>query len=289
VRSTDHIVISFASLAAARACLEALGFLVAPEAVHPFGTGNACVFFADGSYLEPLAVVDNAAYARAIADGNLFVGRDTAFRHAGDLPAFSGLALRSSDALGDRAVLAEHGVGEEGVVDFSRSFIAADGEETALSFRLTFARSPADFDATLFFCQKLHSTVTDRSALTRHPNGATGLSRIVLVGDASPAARLLLESATGEPLLSDAPDTHRLALAGTSLEIIPDDLAAERYGYRRGERGGLVAAGIVLSVSDLARTRSLLGPAGSTHRPDRVAVGLDAAGSAFIAFEESPS
>jgi hypothetical protein len=289
MRPIDHVVLPFPDLPSARACLEGLGFLVAPESVHPFGTGNACVFFADGSYLEPLAVVDNAAYADAIADGNLFVGRDAAFRHASDLPAFSGLALSSSDALGDRAALAEHGVGEEGVVNFSRSFVAADGEETALSFRLTFARSPADFHATLFFCQKLHSGATDRSALTRHPNGVTGLSRIVLIGAASPAARLLLESAAGEPLLADAPDTHRLVLGGTSLEIIPDDLASERYGYRRGEREGLVAAGIVLSVPDLAETRSLLGSAGSAHQPDRVAVGLNAAGSAFIAFEESPS
>jgi hypothetical protein len=29
---------------------------VAADARHPFGTENACVFFADGTYLEPLAL-----------------------------------------------------------------------------------------------------------------------------------------------------------------------------------------------------------------------------------------
>ena len=287
MRPIDHVVLPFPDLPTARACLEGLGFLVVPDAVHPFGTGNACVFFADGTYLEPLAVVDHAAYGEALAEGNLFVTRDAAFRPANDLPAFSGLALRSDDALVDRDTPAQHGLGEEGKVEFCRKFAAAAGTAATLSFRLSFARSPADFGATLFFCQKLHRMAPDRSALTRHPNGVTGLSRIVLAGEASPATRLLLESAAGEAMLGDDSGGQSLALAGTAVEIIPDAIAAERYGHRRGERAGLFVAGIVLSVTDLAATRSLIGSAGSSHRPDRLTVALDAAGSAFIAFEES--
>lgn len=287
MRPLDHVVLPFPDLPSARARLESLGFQVAPDAVHPFGTGNACVFFADGAYLEPLAVVDHAAYGDALGEGNLFVGHDAAFRSANPLPAFSGLALRSDDALIDRETLAEHGLGEHGVVAFSRDLVSADGISATLSFRLTFARSPADFGATLFFCQKLHRTAPERAALTRHPNGVNGLSRIVLVGDVSLATRLLLESACDEPLVADGVDAVRLALAGSSLEIIPDDVAAERYGFQREGRRGLVIAGIVLAVTDLSAARAAVRDAGASDQSDRLTVALAAAGTAFIAFEES--
>lgn len=289
MRPIDHVVLPYPDLPSARARLEGLGFQVAQDAVHPFGTGNACVFFADGAYLEPLAVVDHAAYGGALAEGNLFVGHDAAFRSANALPSFSGLALRSDDALVDRETLAEHGLGEDGVADFSRDLVSADGTSTPLSFRLTFARSPADFSATLFFCQKLHRTAPDRSGLTRHPNGVSGLLRIVLVGEVSPATRLLLESASGERLVAEGSGALRLALAGSTLEIVTDDVAAERYGFDRKGRRGLVIAGIVLAVPDLAEARAAVGSAVSSHQPGRLTVPLDAAGTAFIAFEESPA
>ena len=103
--SIDHLVLPFQTLAAARERFERLGFLVAPDAVHPFGTGNACVFFADGRYLEPLAVADRAGLqARSADEGHLFVARDAAARAeawtaAGD---FRGSPSAPADALADR-------------------------------------------------------------------------------------------------------------------------------------------------------------------------------------------
>ena len=57
----DHLVLPTASLDVARARLTSLGFVVAPTGIHPFGTENCCVFLADGTYLEPLAVGDEQA------------------------------------------------------------------------------------------------------------------------------------------------------------------------------------------------------------------------------------
>ena len=54
-RAIDHLVLPTDSLGVARARLSALGFTVAPDAQHPFGTGNCCVYLQDGTYLEPLA------------------------------------------------------------------------------------------------------------------------------------------------------------------------------------------------------------------------------------------
>ncbi|RUT98898.1 VOC family protein, partial [Mesorhizobium sp. USDA-HM6] len=47
----DHLVLPTRSLEIARQRLSSLGFVVAPTGLHPFGTENACVFFADGTYL----------------------------------------------------------------------------------------------------------------------------------------------------------------------------------------------------------------------------------------------
>lgn len=64
--SVDHLVLPVEVIGVAVKRLVSLGFTVAPEALHPFGTQNACVFFADGTYLEPLAIADPAKYNASI-------------------------------------------------------------------------------------------------------------------------------------------------------------------------------------------------------------------------------
>ncbi len=55
-RAIDHLVLPIVDLDTSRERLGRLGFTVAADARHPFGTENACVFFSDDTYLEPLAV-----------------------------------------------------------------------------------------------------------------------------------------------------------------------------------------------------------------------------------------
>ena len=52
----DHIVIAVNDLATASAAFEAAGFTVTPGGSHPTGTHNALIPFADGSYLELIAI-----------------------------------------------------------------------------------------------------------------------------------------------------------------------------------------------------------------------------------------
>lgn len=72
----DHVVLPVVNIEMARERLGKLGFTVAADALHPFGTANACVFFADKTYLEPLGIASIEAYEAAIADGNVFAARD---------------------------------------------------------------------------------------------------------------------------------------------------------------------------------------------------------------------
>lgn len=54
----DHIVIAVNDLDKASAAFGAAGFTVTPGGSHPTGTHNALIGFADGSYLELIAVED---------------------------------------------------------------------------------------------------------------------------------------------------------------------------------------------------------------------------------------
>lgn len=195
-RRLDHVVMPFASLAQSRDWFTRLGFTVAADAAHPFGTGNACVFFKDGLFIEPLAVVDPGAYEAAELDGNLFVRRDAHFRAS--LPsALSGLALKSTDAGADRESLGLIGLAEEAVTDFGRPLTLPDGTKTALSFRLIYAKDFAPHAPNLFFCEVRHSFTTDRSSLTAHPNQATGIARIEFSATDIEAAEAYLTAVLG--------------------------------------------------------------------------------------------
>ena len=69
MRAIDHLVLPVTTLTLARSRLTSLGFTVAPDARHPFGTGNCCVFFKNRTYLEPITILDRNATDLAAAEG----------------------------------------------------------------------------------------------------------------------------------------------------------------------------------------------------------------------------
>jgi len=289
-RALDHVVLPFASLDEARGLLSGLGFTVAPDAVHPFGTGNACVFFADETYLEPLAIADPAAYEAAKSAGNIFVARDAGFRSRHGLPSISAIAFRSADALGDRTALAQKRLAEAELVEFSRSFRTPDGEDASVSFRLAFACVESDSHVHFFFCQPLHAKAPDRSALTRHPNGVSGLVRIVLSDCPPDKSRELLATVSDARADKGRHGGLRCELANTTLDVLSDASMVEDYGVEQNGPHGLSVRGIVLSVADMAATRACLAAGGCSANMigGRLVVPFGADGS-FIAFEESPA
>src|SRR5690606_32921973 len=138
-RIIDHLVLPVEELAGARGRLERLGFTVAPDARHPFGTVNACVFLADGVYLEPLAIGDDDVCARAAEAGNVFAKRQRQVRSLHPACGFSALVLASDDAAADDAHYRAAAVSAGSMLDFSRKVRTPEGGETTASFRLAFA------------------------------------------------------------------------------------------------------------------------------------------------------
>ncbi|MEO5322777.1 VOC family protein [Mesorhizobium sp. CC13] len=251
-RALDHVVLPTADLAVARARLSSLGFTVAPVGVHPFGTVNACVYLADGTFLEPLAVGDASAADRAVAESNVFVARDRSFRAAHGDEGFSAVVFASDDADADHAEFLSAALSAGPRLDFSRPVVDATGRADVASFRLAFAAEPAG-DAFFFTCERANAPKVDRGALQIHANG---VRRVVAVeadaGDTAAATAFL--STLARSKTETKPDGFKVALANAGFVV-------------RAAAGGdnIRLGGIVFAVGDLAAAHALLAGRGIEH------------------------
>ena len=171
-------------LAVARARLAALGFTVAPIGIHPFGTANCCVFLADGTYLEPLAVADAAAARDRHCQ--LATSSSRVTRCSGRSPARRASrpwSCRTDDAAADHDRFEQANMSAGSMLDFSRAFVDPQGNSAVASFRLAFAAEALSRGAFAFSCQRINPPPSDRTVLQTHANGAVALSSIVAVSD----------------------------------------------------------------------------------------------------------
>ncbi|TIS60689.1 MAG: VOC family protein, partial [Mesorhizobium sp.] len=212
----DHLVLPTLSLEVARQRLAALGFVVAPTGIHPFGTENACVFFADGTYLEPLAVGDEKTASRSIGEGNVFVARDRLYRNKLGDEGFSAVVFGTADADADHARYVEAGLSAGDMLSFSRVFTDATGKSDTASFKLAFVADRKATDAFLFACQRFNAPKIDRTALQAHANGATGIVEVVAVSDKPSSQAGLVSTAAGKV----AKDSDKVELPNATLTTL---------------------------------------------------------------------
>jgi len=148
-RTLDHLVLPVANIDTARERLNALGFNVAPNGLHPFGTENCCVFFKDGTFLEPLGIAHRETCEAKALKGNTFVANDQAYRFRQGIEGFSSIVLKTDDAKADDKLYKSDGISGGKMVRF-------------------------------FTCQVLDAPKVDRSALQAHENGVVGISEILM-------------------------------------------------------------------------------------------------------------
>jgi hypothetical protein len=196
-RPLDHLVLPVACLAAARDRLTQLGFTVAPEGVHPFGTTNCCVFFSDGTFLEPLAVADPALAERKSAAGNVFTRHALQFRSRYGTEGFSALVFGTPNAARDHEAFLERGISAGDILNFGRDFVAADGSRDRAAFRLAFARADEAPNCLFFTCERVAVPKADRSALLSHSNGVTGIAQVFMSARDPSALAGFLEDVSG--------------------------------------------------------------------------------------------
>lgn len=192
----DHLVLPVRDLDLARARYEALGFTMAPDAQHPFGTENACVFLKDGTYLEPLAIANRIIAEAEARRANPFVKRDQTYRFRVDDEGFSLLAMRSQDAEKDLARYRHEGFGYAELLPFSRIAKTAAGE-IEIGVKLGFAADDRAPDAGFFACERMNMDTLWGDSRTTHDNGVVALSAVLISEENPTDFQYILQTATG--------------------------------------------------------------------------------------------
>lgn len=264
-RSLDHLVIPVTDLKTARARLTQLGFTVAADARHPFGTANACVFLADKTYLEPLAVGSEGDVEGAARAGNQFVARDRAFRFRNGQEGLSAIVMATPDADADHAGFRASGFSAGDQLSFSRIMKFPDGTEIEPSFKLSFAADLRAPDFFAFTCERVNMPPADRSALERHANGVTGIARVALSETDPSAFADYLHAVTGGAFQADGTGRVSFSTANVMVDVIDPATLQNAYGVPRSAERGLRGEAVVFKVADLAATERLLAANGVKH------------------------
>jgi hypothetical protein len=263
-RPLDHLVMPVTDIRIARERLTALGFTVAADARHPFGTENACVFFGDKTYLEPLGIASEEECRETAKAGNQFTARNNAFRFRNGPEGLSAIVMGSEDADGDHAGFRAEGLSGGDILQFSRIMKLPDGSEITPTFKLTFAadlRSP-DFHA--ITCQRINVPPADRSALEKHANGVTGIKTVVLTEPSPRDFEDFLKALVGQQAVSGNNAGISVQSANSEISVLNvegvHDYPELLVSAERGLRGALV----VFKVGDLTATETLLASNGIT-------------------------
>ncbi|WP_093001222.1 VOC family protein [Rhizobium sp. NFR07] len=258
IRKIDHLVLPVSDLARTRSRLADLGFTVAPDGHHPFGTANACVFFEDGTYLEPLALADRRKAGAAAKRGNVFTDRDLIYRGRRGREGFSAFVVASDDAAADHARFSAAGISAGQPLEFGRMMVSPGGDTLEARFQLAFAAAEASPDFFAFAVQRLVSFPQDMGALRSHANAVVGIKEIVLSAeDPLQSAQLLthvlqVQGEEGETGLAFPVENSRVRV------LDPEQLAHDFGAPVRGGATGLSGQVVVFRTTDLAVTEIIL-------------------------------
>ena len=286
-RAVDHLVLPVGDLGIARARLTALGFTVAPDALHPFGTANSCVFFVDGTYLEPLAIANRRQMTTTAKRGNTFTARDLAFRKTRNREGLSAIVVRTEDAQAEHARFIEHGLSAGEMLEFSRPMTLADGAESEASFRLAFAGEADAPDYFMFACQRINPLPADRGELERHENGVVGLSEIVFSTSIASESVSVLEEVM-QAKAEQQPNGLHIDAANARIRISEASELELEFALHGGGTGALVARAVIFKTVDLAVTEITLAAndVAFIRREGRVLVSAMPGQGVLFGFEE---
>ncbi|GAB4353315.1 MAG: VOC family protein [Oricola sp.] len=287
-RAIDHVVLPVESLEAARARFGALGFTVAPDGQHPFGTENACIYFPDGTFMEPLAVAQREDCEATARKGNAFTARDQAFRFRNRENGFSALALATDDARRDHRAFRKAGFSAGKKLTFSRKFVDASGRKSKAAFLLAFAGDLRAPDAFFFTCEKISVPKAGRGALETHENGVTGIVQVVMSEPNPTDFQYLLQ----EVVNNRSDEAHsfglEIAAANGSIDVMTPEGLEVHFGVGRAtSERGLRFEGLILAVQSIEALEQYLGSRHIAYREmhGRIIVDAAAGQGLFLAFQ----
>ena len=257
-RPLDHLVLPVEDLDIARARHSALGFTVAADARHPFGTENACVFFADGTYLEPLGIAQREECEAAARQGNVFVARDQAYRFRRGDNGFSAFVVGSEDCDADHTRFVELGMSGGEMLEFSRPMTQPDGAQTTASFKLSIAADLRTPDFFGFAVERINVPAADRSVLTTHQNGVTGISEVILSEPNPTDFQYFIQELACNREVEANSFGMSIELDGATITVYNKAGLETHLGVTAPSRErGLTGRAVVYKVSDLAALSTL--------------------------------
>lgn len=286
----DHVVLSVVNIDLARERLGKLGFTVAADARHPFGTENACVFFADKTYLEPLGIASAEESEASARQGNVFTARNQAFRFRCGEEGLSAVAFGSDDAGLDHQTFAGNGSSAGETLQFSRPMTMPDGSESIAGFKLAFAGDLRAPDLFLFTVERVNPLPADRGALETHANGVTGIAEVALCAPDAAAFAAFVSLAVAQSAVEKTSFGVNIAASNAKISLMtPEGL--EAYFEIAGSPAdrGLRGRAILFTVADLAVTEAHLAANGVTYtrKNNRILVKPAPGQGTLFAFEET--
>lgn len=254
IPTLDHVVINVRDqLDAAEDLYRRLGFHLTPRGHHTLGSMNHLAMFGT-DYLELIAVPpgktdrnDILAYPMGV-NGVVFGTEDSDTLH-GQLTA-AGVPILPPNR-------------------FSRP-VALPGGTRDAAFRTTRLDPAAVPAGRLYFCQHETRDLVWRDEWRRHPNGVTGVVSATIIAPARSVMRDLFTRMFGAASQQTIPGGTRLVTGLSSIDVITQDEAANRYGAALPDAGGraeymacltlrctaLDQAEAALSAGDIPATRT---------------------------------
>jgi hypothetical protein len=203
MKGINHLVLAGRDLEAMRSTYQALGFTITPRGQHPFGTGNSIIQL-HGTYLELLSVTIPQDVPEHHAGNFSFAAfnRDYLLRHDG----FSMMVLDTSDARADIQAWHAAGLQTYEPFDFSRTAKMPDGTNVKVGFSLAFVNHPAAPWLGLFACQHYRPEYYEQPQYLKHPNGASTVRDVWIVGATALDLASYIRTVTGANSFSEGPD-----------------------------------------------------------------------------------
>jgi hypothetical protein len=290
IRAIDHAVLPVEALDVARARLTALGFTVAPDGIHSFGTENACVYFEDGTFIEPLGIAQREDCEKTARKGNVFTARDQAYRFRNGEDGFSALALATENASKDHKRFKKAGISAGRKLAFGRNVTTPSGSQAKAAFLLAFAADLRSPDCFFFTCQRIKTPDIDKGALLSQENTVTGIAEIIASDQNPTDFQYLLQ----DVLRNRETEAHSFGLQiaasnGVVNVMTPEGLEVHFGTSRESEDRGLRLEGIVLHCKSLGAVKTLLKKNGIETRKMQGQLVVDRAPGqgCFFVFRES--
>lgn len=285
LRPIDHIVLATHDLDAAGAFYEKLGIKVGARNRHPWGTENRIVQF-PGNFLE-LITVGEGATIPPHGDGLFSFGafvRDY-------LDTFEGLAmlvLESKDALADNAEFTKSGTGGFKPFFFERKGVRPDGTMGEVSFSLAFAKNTLSPDAGFFVCQQHRPENFWNAAAQQHPNGAMGVSEVMMIAENPADHAEFFSHFTGQREIQSTSAGLSISTGRGVVSVMSEASAAFRLGAVFDPvPTRLIGFTVLVSNLGVLEERLTSGKIAFQKRPNSIIIPSEIAFGVSIAFEQA--